>query len=116
MSSQSSSSESQLIAYDQDPTDTFADVLLDFRHHKFKFKKAFPASWLMTPEREKYLHDRRKEQALFDQRKEAKGELVDGVEVIEKAYAMMTLPAASAAASGRPGRPVRGGAAMRVRR
>ncbi|CAG8978164.1 hypothetical protein HYALB_00012026 [Hymenoscyphus albidus] len=74
-----------LLAEARDPTDTFADVPLDTRHHHFKPKLRFPKEWEMTEERRNALEDHRQKQISKDQQLELQGQLVDGVEQIKEA-------------------------------
>ena len=79
-----------LIAEAKDEKDTFADVPLDFRHHKFKRKVEFPEAWKMTPERQNELAMEREMKALEEQRKEGQGIITDGVKIITEG--MRSLP------------------------
>ncbi|ORX91670.1 mitochondrial ribosomal subunit protein-domain-containing protein [Clohesyomyces aquaticus] len=76
---------SVLLAEVKDSKDTFEDVPFDFRHHKPKVRYEFPKEWILTPERKKYLEERRERMQKLDYEKEQNGELVDGVKVIEQA-------------------------------
>lgn len=67
----------------KDSTDMFADVPLDFRHHKFVTKPKFPDHWRMTPERKQQLEVRRRQRKLLEQERTEQGQLVDGVRLIE---------------------------------
>ena len=67
----------------QDDTDTFEDVPLDFRHHKYKPKVEFPESWNMTTKKRTQLDLARKERLLVERDREEKGLIVDGSSVIE---------------------------------
>jgi small subunit ribosomal protein S35 len=58
-------------------------VPFDFRHHKPKKHFAFPQAWALTPERKKYLEERRAEKARLDDQKLNNGQLVDGKTVID---------------------------------
>ncbi|KAJ4396491.1 37S ribosomal protein S24, mitochondrial [Gnomoniopsis smithogilvyi] len=80
----------QLIAEARDPTDTFEDVPLDLRHHKFKAKPKFPKEWRMSEERMQEIVSYRKETKRLEQAKQAEGKLIDGLKVIEKAHASRT--------------------------
>lgn len=73
-----------LISEAQDSSDTFKDVPLDFRHHKFKQPLKFPESWKMTPERKENLESEIEKNLVAEQEKQLKGEVVDGVAAIEK--------------------------------
>lgn len=67
----------------RDESDMFADVPLDFRHHRFKNKPRFPDRWRMTEERRRQLEATRRQRYLGEQEKAEKGQLVDGVKLIE---------------------------------
>lgn len=71
----------------QDPTDTFADVPLDLRHHTFKVKPKFPKEWRLSEKRVAELAQQRRQAALADKIKQEEGTLVDGVQMIQKALA-----------------------------
>lgn len=73
-----------LITEAKDNTDTFEDIPLDFRHHKFKEPIKFPESWKMTPERKKILESEREKNLIAEQERQSKGEVVDGLLAIEK--------------------------------
>lgn len=73
-----------LLAEAKDSSDTFSDVPLDFRHHKFKRKIEFPMSWRLTPEKKEKLEGEREQRLLLERERELNGQLVDGVEAIEK--------------------------------
>ncbi|TPX15841.1 uncharacterized protein E0L32_000175 [Thyridium curvatum] len=77
----------KLIAAAKDPKDTFADIPLDTRHHQFKNKPKFPKEWRMTEERKKELQAIRAQGFLADQKKEAEGGLIDGVQRIQEVLA-----------------------------
>ncbi|KAI9861547.1 MAG: 37S ribosomal protein S24, mitochondrial [Trichoglossum hirsutum] len=77
----------------KDPTDTFEDIPLDFRHHHFREKPRFPRHWRMTPERKEQLLALRQEREQRDQQRTTEGRLLDGVAIIEKSFA--ALPAVS---------------------
>lgn len=72
-----------LIAEAKDSADTFEDVPLDFRHHKYKPKLEFPEKWKLTFEREQQLETERQQRLLAEQIRQEKGEIPDGVEVIQ---------------------------------
>jgi small subunit ribosomal protein S35 len=72
-----------LIAEAKDATDTFEDVPFDFRHHKPKVHHEFPKEWILTPERKRYLAEKRAEAARLEDQKRGNGELIDGQTVIE---------------------------------
>ena len=67
----------------KDATDMFADVPLDFRHHKFVAKPKFPDHWRMTPERKEQLEATRQQKHSLEQERAGQGRLVDGVKLIE---------------------------------
>ncbi|KAF1950911.1 hypothetical protein CC80DRAFT_539280 [Byssothecium circinans] len=73
----------KLLAEAKDGKDTFADVPFDFRHHKPKVKHEFPKEWILTPERKKYLEEKRAESFKLDDQKLNNGLLIDGQKVIE---------------------------------
>lgn len=74
----------------QDETDTFEDVPLDFRHHKFKPKAEFPERWKLTREKKVRLEEDRKLRLEQEREREMRGKLVEGVRVVEEA--MKKLP------------------------
>lgn len=71
----------------RNPEDSFADVPFDFRHHKPKVFHKFPQEWAITPERKKYLAQRRQERLQIDQKRLEEGTIVDGNHVVENAQA-----------------------------
>ncbi|KAL2358508.1 mitochondrial ribosomal subunit protein-domain-containing protein [Cryomyces antarcticus] len=71
----------------RDAADDFADVPFDFRHHKPKRALAFPDAWLLTPERKQLLEQRRASTLQLEAQRAEDGEVVDGLEVIEKMLA-----------------------------
>lgn len=76
----------------RDPSDTFEDIPVDFRHHNFKTRLQFPDGWKMTAERAKQLKDGRKTRALAERAREDADGIVDGIRQIEVAYTRMALP------------------------
>ncbi|KKA30647.1 hypothetical protein TD95_004207 [Thielaviopsis punctulata] len=74
----------RLIAEAKDPKDTFEDIPLDTRHHKFVSNPKWPKEWTLTKDRRAALADIRKATAQVEAAKEKAGLLVDGVEKIEK--------------------------------
>ena len=80
-----------LIEEAKDETDTFEDVPLDFRHHKFKPKVEFPEGWKLTRAKKARLEEDRKLRLEREGEREAQGKLVEGARVVEEA--MMKLPA-----------------------
>ncbi len=79
-----------LIEEAKDETDTFEDVPLDFRHHKFKPKVEFPEGWKLTREKKMRLEEDRKLRMEREREREIQGKLVEGVRVVEEA--MKRLP------------------------
>lgn len=79
-----------LIEEAKDETDTFEDVPLDFRHHKFKPKVEFPEGWKLTREKKGRLEEDRKLRLEQEREREVQGKLVQGVRVVEEA--MKRLP------------------------
>ena len=79
-----------LIEEAKDGTDTFEDVPLDFRHHKFKPKMEFPEAWKLTREKKVRLEEDRKLRRERERDREMQGKLVEGVRVVEEA--MKRLP------------------------
>ena len=80
-----------LIEEAKDETDTFEDVPLDFRHHKFKPKREFPEGWKLTKEKKESLEEGRRVKLEREREREVQGKLVEGVRVVEEA--MKRLPA-----------------------
>lgn len=64
-------------------SDMFEDVPLDFRHHKYKTKLVFPASWKMTPENQDKLELERQKNLSLRQIKGQHGQIVDGAAIIQ---------------------------------
>ncbi|CAI7580498.1 unnamed protein product [Penicillium crustosum] len=62
--------------------DSFADIPLDLRHHKYKTRLQFPESWNMTEARRSQLAARRKERLAAE---ETRAALVDGNSVVSEA-------------------------------
>ncbi|KAJ5569965.1 uncharacterized protein N7459_009395 [Penicillium hispanicum] len=67
--------------------DSFADIPLDLRHHKPKFRPQFPESWKMTEARRKQLAARRLERIEAEKQREA---IVDGNQIV--GHAVQALP------------------------
>ncbi|KAJ5504073.1 hypothetical protein N7463_006947 [Penicillium fimorum] len=67
--------------------DSFADIPLDLRHHKYKTRLQFPEHWNMTEARRSQLAARRKERLSAE---ETRAALVDGNTVVSDA--IKTLP------------------------
>lgn len=72
-----------LMAEAKDSTDMFDDVPCDFRHHKYKPKNEFPEAWKMTPERKQQLETNWQQTLMAEREKEEKGQMTDGVQVIQ---------------------------------
>ncbi|KAL7793567.1 xylose isomerase [Trichoderma ceciliae] len=72
-----------LIEAAKDPKDTFEDVPLDLRHHKFEPKPRFPKEWRLTDERRKELAEYRQREAIADVKRAEDGLLVDGQKLID---------------------------------
>ncbi|CAK7263538.1 37S ribosomal protein S24, mitochondrial [Sporothrix epigloea] len=81
----------KLLVEARDPTDTFEDVPLDTRHHKFKYKPKFPREWRLTETRKEELEALRAASFEMDQKMLASGSLVDG----EQEVAALGAPAAA---------------------
>ncbi|CAI7567790.1 unnamed protein product [Penicillium glandicola] len=62
--------------------DSFADIPLDLRHHKYKTRLTFPESWNMTEARRSQLAARRKERLSAEETRSA---IVDGNSVVSEA-------------------------------
>jgi small subunit ribosomal protein S35 len=77
-----------LTSQKKDPTDTFEDIPLDTRHHKFKKQIKYPKEWYLTEQRKQELAARRQQALLLDDAKREKGALVDGVQTIQQALAV----------------------------
>ncbi|KAI4600785.1 37S ribosomal protein S24, mitochondrial [Pestalotiopsis sp. 9143b] len=92
----------KLVTEAKDPTDTFADIPLDTRHHQIKNKPKFPKEWYITVDRMAELEQQREKALLLDQAKEDAGSLVDGSQVIEKHYQRIEPVAIPARARGAP--------------
>ncbi|KAH8596475.1 mitochondrial ribosomal subunit protein-domain-containing protein [Bisporella sp. PMI_857] len=76
----------QLLKEAKDPTDTFEDIPLDLRHHKFKPKAKWPKHWSLFADRRAELEQYRLETTQKDEQRMIEGTLVDGKAVIEQAY------------------------------
>ncbi|MCJ1391257.1 37S ribosomal protein S24, mitochondrial [Xylographa bjoerkii] len=63
----------------------FEDVGVDFRHVKWKDRKEFPEGWKLSGGKRKALEERREERERNEKERLARGEIVDGVGVIEAA-------------------------------
>ncbi|CAK7213317.1 37S ribosomal protein S24, mitochondrial [Sporothrix curviconia] len=70
----------KLLVEAKDPTDTFEDVPLDTRHHKFKYKPKFPREWRLTEARKEELKTLRAASFELDQKMLASGSLIDGTQ------------------------------------
>ncbi|KAI5359295.1 Putative ribosomal protein S24/S35 [Septoria linicola] len=64
-------------------TDSFEDVPLDTRHHKFKKPMQFPEEWRMTEERRQELEAKRRQALLEEGKKVEQAQIVSGAEAIE---------------------------------
>lgn len=80
----------KLLEEAKDGKDTFEDVPFDFRHHKPKVRYEFPKEWILTPERKKYLEDKRAQTLKLEDEKLYNGHLVDGQKVIETSLPFTT--------------------------
>lgn len=76
----------------KDPTDDFADVPLDLRHHKFKHPLKFPEAWKLTPDRKAELASYREQVLQIEEDRQVQGLLVDGVKEISAAHARIPAP------------------------
>ncbi|PSN73710.1 hypothetical protein BS50DRAFT_629700 [Corynespora cassiicola Philippines] len=84
---------SALLTEARDAKDDFADVPFDFRHHKPKVRHEFPKEWILTPERKKYLDNKRAEAARLEDEKINNGQLLDGQKIIETSLPFTAPPA-----------------------
>ncbi|KAK4665561.1 37S ribosomal protein S24, mitochondrial [Podospora pseudopauciseta] len=82
----------KLITAAKDPTDTFEDIPLDTRHHKFKSIPKYPKEWYMSNQRRQQLLAQRRESLKLDHNKRQNSQLIDGVKVIQQG-ALSTLSA-----------------------
>ena len=106
-----------LIEEAKDATDTFEDVPLDFRHHKFKPKVEFPEGWKLTREKKRRLEEGRKLRLEREREREVQGKLVEGARVVEEA--MKRLPVRDESRvllEAQQGRMARKGGKQRMRR
>ena len=74
-----------LIKEAKDPKDTFEDIPLDTRHHKFVKKPKFPKEWRMTPERKAELEEQRKLAEEAERLRQQEGLLLDGKAILAQA-------------------------------
>ncbi|KAL5606104.1 hypothetical protein BROUX41_006127 [Berkeleyomyces rouxiae] len=74
----------RLIAEAKDPKDTFEDVPLDTRHHKYVSNPKWPKEWTLTKRRRAQLAAEREKTAQIDAAREADGSVVDGTATIEE--------------------------------
>lgn len=72
-----------LIAAAKDPKDTFEDIPLDVRHHRFQPKPRFPKEWFLTEERKQLLEEERRRLKLEEVQAVESGQVVDGKQAIE---------------------------------
>ena len=63
----------------------FEDVGVDFRHVKWKDRKEFPEAWKLSGGKRKALEERREERERNERERVARGQIVDGVGVIDAA-------------------------------
>lgn len=76
----------KLLAEAQDPeADSFEDIPLDTRHHKFKKRYVFPEEWKLSPEKREALEERRKTLLLAEDKRVEENTVVSGVAAIEAA-------------------------------
>ena len=101
-----------LITEAKDSTDTYEDVPLDFRHHKYKPKLEFPEAWKLTAERKAQLEVERQQKRVKERMREELGQLPDGLSVIEAALRAKPREEARVLVQA-PGRP--GGRGKRLR-
>ena len=97
----------KLLKEAKDGKDTFADVPFDFRHHKPKVRHQFPEKWVLTPERKKYLEDKRAQTFQLDDRKLNNGELIDGKTIINTTMPTRVAEPVPVMAGGTRGRALR---------
>jgi small subunit ribosomal protein S35 len=74
-----------LIGEAKDEQDTFEDIPLDTRHHKFKKRLAFPKEWLLTDEKRAQLEEKRRTLLLAEGKRVEESKIVSGLMAIEKA-------------------------------
>ena len=79
-----------LMAEAKDESDTFEDVPLDFRHHRFKRKVEFPEEWKLNNKRRQQLEEAQERREIEDKRREEEGRMIVGASIIEEA--MRRLP------------------------
>ena len=102
-----------LITEAKDSTDTYEDVPLDFRHHKYKPKLEFPEAWKLTPERKQQLEAERQQKRMEERKREELGQLPDGLSIIEAALRAKPREEARVLVEA-PGRPGGRGGRLRV--
>lgn len=85
----------QLIAEAKDSKDTFEDVPFDFRHHKPKPRVQFPKEWILTPERKKYLEEKRQKVAELEDQRSNNGQIVDGQTLVDTSLPFLEAQAAA---------------------
>ena len=106
-----------LIEEAKDATDTFEDVPLDFRHHKFKPKREFPEAWKLTREKRARLVEDRKTRSEQEKEREAAGKLVEGLRVVEEAMKKLsTRDESRILAAAQQGKLAKRGGKQRLRR
>lgn len=79
----------------KDSAEMFEDVPLDFRHHKYKPKLEFPNEWKLTPEIKQQLEASRQERLLAERLRQERGQVPDGVKVIQAFVKHQPLPGPS---------------------
>ncbi|SPN99557.1 uncharacterized protein DNG_02409 [Cephalotrichum gorgonifer] len=77
----------KLLEAAKDPTDMFADIPLDLRHHPVTPKLKFPAEWRLTDARRKELDEIRARAAAKDLTASEEGKLLDGSVVLNRLLA-----------------------------
>lgn len=79
----------------KDSAEMFEDIPLDFRHHKYKPKLEFPNEWKLTPEIKQQLEASRQERLLAERLRQERGQVPDGVKVIQAFVKHQPLPGPS---------------------
>ncbi|KAL1887683.1 37S ribosomal protein S24, mitochondrial [Ceratocystis pirilliformis] len=74
----------RLVAEAKDPKETFEDIPLDTRHHKYVSNPKWPKEWTLTKKRRAQLAAERRKTAAIDASKEVAGAIVDGNARIEQ--------------------------------
>lgn len=73
-----------LMAEAKNNEDSFEDVPLDFRHHKWKRKLVFPEHWKMTEQRKAQLEADRAKRTEEERNRLESGKLVQGLKLIQE--------------------------------